>query len=104
MTLSGKACLAGVMGWPVEHSLSPRLHGYWLEKHRVDCAYVPFAVAPEELATALTALPALGLRGVNLTLPHKERALELCQWSIARGTLAIRGERAGNADRFPAVR
>jgi len=75
---SGKARLAGVMGWPVGHSLSPRLHGYWLEQYRIDGAYVPLAVAPDALATALTALPALGFRGVNLTVPHKERALELC--------------------------
>lgn len=78
MIPSGKARLAGVMGWPVEHSLSPRLHGYWLEHHRIDGAYVPLAVGPEDLPTALSALPALGFRGVNLTLPHKEQALDLC--------------------------
>jgi shikimate dehydrogenase len=60
VSLSGKARLAGVMGWPVEHSLSPRLHGYWLEQHGIDGAYVPLAVAPADLPTALTALPALG--------------------------------------------
>jgi shikimate dehydrogenase len=75
---SGKARLAGVIGWPVEHSLSPRLHGYWLEQYRIDGAYVPLAVGPEDLRTALSALRALGFRGVNLTLPHKEQALELC--------------------------
>ena len=78
MIPSGKARLAGVLGWPVEHSLSPRLHGYWLEHHRIDGAFVPLAVGPEDLRTALSALPALGFRGVNLTLPHKEQALELC--------------------------
>ena len=78
MTLSGKARLAGVMGWPVEHSLSPRLHGYWLEHHGIDGAYLPLAVAPDNLRTALSALPALGFRGVNLTLPHKEQALAIC--------------------------
>lgn len=78
MIPSGKARLAGVMGWPVEHSLSPRVHGYWLEHHRIDGAYVPLTVAPEDLETALSALPALGFRGVNLTVPHKERALGLC--------------------------
>jgi shikimate dehydrogenase len=78
VTASGKTRLAGVMGWPVEHSLSPRLHGYWLEQYRIDGAYVPLAVAPDALATALKALPALGFRGVNLTVPHKERALALC--------------------------
>ncbi|MEX2648783.1 MAG: shikimate dehydrogenase [Alphaproteobacteria bacterium] len=75
MTLSGKARVAGVMGWPVSHSRSPRLHGFWLEAYGIDGAYVPFAVRPEHLVQALGALPALGLAGVNLTVPHKEAAL-----------------------------
>lgn len=75
MAISGKAKLAGVMGWPVAHSLSPRLHGYWLECHRVDGAYVPLAVPPEKFASALHALPALGFAGANVTVPHKEAAL-----------------------------
>ena len=78
MTLSGSALLAGVMGWPIEHSRSPRLHGFWLERHGIDGAYLPFAVAPDKLAEAFRALPVLGLRGVNLTIPHKETALALC--------------------------
>lgn len=78
MIPSGKASLAGVMGWPVAHSLSPRLHGYWLEHYRIDGIYMPLAVAPEDLPAALSALPALGFRGVNLTLPHKEPALPIC--------------------------
>ncbi len=78
MTLSGKALLAGVMGWPVAHSQSPRLHGYWLAQHGIDGAYLPLPVQPDDLAAALRALPILGFRGVNLTLPHKERALEVC--------------------------
>jgi shikimate dehydrogenase len=75
--LSGRAALAGVMGWPVGHSLSPRLHGFWLRQHRIDGAYVPLAVAPDRLEQALRALPAIGFRGVNLTIPHKEPALAL---------------------------
>jgi shikimate dehydrogenase len=75
--LSGKAALAGVMGWPVGHSLSPRLHGFWLRRHRIDGAYLPLAVAPDRLEQALRALPALGFRGANLTIPHKEPALAL---------------------------
>jgi len=77
MTLSGRARLAGVMGWPVGHSRSPRLHGYWLAHYRIDGAYVPLPVAPEDLAQALKALPILGFAGVNLTIPHKERAAAL---------------------------
>lgn len=77
MNLTGKAKLAGVMGWPVGHSRSPRLHGYWLEKYKIDGAYVPLSVRPEDLGVALTALPKLGFAGVNLTIPHKEAALAL---------------------------
>jgi len=75
--LSGRAALAGIMGWPIGHSLSPRLHGCWLRRHRIDGAYVPLAVAPARLEQALRALPAMGFRGVNLTIPHKEPALAL---------------------------
>jgi len=75
--LSGHARLAGVMGWPVAHSLSPRLHGYWLDHYKIDGAYVPLPVEPEDFEHALTALPKLGFAGVNLTLPHKEAALAL---------------------------
>lgn len=77
MILSGKARLAGVLGWPVGHSRSPRLHGYWLERYGIDGAYVPLPVRPESLASVLRALPQMGFRGVNLTVPHKEAALDL---------------------------
>ncbi|MDD9990465.1 MAG: shikimate dehydrogenase [Rhodospirillales bacterium] len=73
--LSGAARLAGVVGWPVAHSRSPRIHGYWLEEKGIDGAYLPLAVRPDALAAALGALPALGFRGCNLTAPHKEAAL-----------------------------
>jgi shikimate dehydrogenase len=74
-TLSGRSRIAGVMGWPVAHSRSPRLHGYWLRKHGIDGAYIPLPVRPEQFATALRALPILGFAGVNVTVPHKEAAL-----------------------------
>ena len=75
--ISGAARLAGVMGWPVAHSLSPRLHGYWLEHYKIDGAYIPMPVAPNDFEGALKALPKLGFAGVNLTVPHKEAALAL---------------------------
>lgn len=74
MTISGKAKLAGVMGWPIGHSRSPRLHGYWLEQYGIDGAYVPLAVPPDRVEQAIRALPALGFRGCNVTVPHKEVA------------------------------
>ncbi len=75
--ISGAAKLAGVAGWPIGHSLSPALHGYWIAEHRLDAAYVPLAVRPEEFADVFKALPKLGFRGLNVTLPHKEAAYRL---------------------------
>jgi shikimate dehydrogenase len=67
----------GVMGWPVAHSLSPALHGYWLKQHGIDADYVKCAVPPDGLAAALKTLVAEDWRGCNLTIPHKEAAIEL---------------------------
>jgi shikimate dehydrogenase len=75
VTLSGTSRVAGVFGWPVDHSRSPRLHGYWLRQYGIDGAYIPFATHPSRLEQGIRALPALGFRGANVTLPHKERAL-----------------------------
>ncbi len=75
MTLTGKAKIAGVIGWPISHSRSPRLHGYWLREYGIDGAYVPMPVAPATVTDALRALPLLGFAGTNVTLPHKEAAL-----------------------------
>ena len=76
--LTGAARIAGVIGWPVAHSRSPRLHNYWLQRHGIDGAYVPLPVAPGALAAAVAGLRAAGLRGANVTLPHKEAAFSVC--------------------------
>ena len=62
------------MGWPVSHSLSPRLHGYWLRQYGIDGAYLPLAVDPAGFEDAVRGLAALGFRGANVTVPHKEAA------------------------------
>ena len=77
MRITGKTRLAGIMGWPVAHSRSPALHNFWIEEHGIDGAYVPLPVRPEQLAEALRALPLLGFRGCNLTIPHKQMALSI---------------------------
>jgi shikimate dehydrogenase len=76
--LSGRARVAGVVGWPVGHSRSPRLHGYWLRRYGIDGAYVPLPVRAEAFARALRALADLGFAGCNVTVPHKEAALATC--------------------------
>ena len=77
MNITGNTKVAGVMGWPVSHSKSPALHGFWLREHGIDGIYIPLAVKPENLRPALKALPMLGFMGVNLTVPHKENALNV---------------------------
>ena len=77
---SGAAAVVGLFGWPVKHSLSPLLHNHWLRELGIDGAYVPFSVPPERLEQALRALPALGVRGINITIPHKETAARLMDW------------------------
>lgn len=77
MILSGQARLAGVMGWPIKHSRSPYIHGFWLQDYGIDGAYVPLGIDPADLADAFRTLPKVGFRGWNITLPHKEAALRL---------------------------
>jgi len=77
MTHTDRFLLAGVMGDPVMHSRSPKLHNYWLAKYGLTGAYMPLAIAREHLRAALRALPALGFSGCNLTIPHKEAALKI---------------------------
>lgn len=72
MTITGKARLAGVLGWPVGHSRSPRLHNHWLQSLAIDGVYVPLAVAPADLPAVVAALPRMGFIGFNVTVPHKE--------------------------------
>jgi len=76
--ISGKARLAGVAGWPITHSRSPRLHNFWLRRYEIDGAYVPLAIEPGSFHKAVRALPKLGFSGCNVTLPHKEAALRVC--------------------------
>jgi shikimate dehydrogenase len=69
--------MAGVMGWPVMHSRSPKIHNYWFAKYGLAGTYVPLAIKADGLRAALRALPALGFAGCNLTIPHKEAAFEI---------------------------
>jgi shikimate dehydrogenase len=86
------------MGWPVAHSRSPLIHGYWLKRHGIAGSYIPLPVRPEDAVAAIRALPKLGFAGVNCTVPHKHSALEAADvvdelaWRIgAANTLVVRG-------------
>ena len=77
MQLSGKTSVVGIFGDPVEHSLSPRMQNAAIEAGGFDAVYVPFHVTAAQLCDAITGLRAMSLRGVNLTIPHKEAACHL---------------------------
>lgn len=82
-----KIPLAGVIGSPIAHSKSPRLHGHWLRKLGLAGHYVPMDVAPEDFEQVLRSLPKAGFVGVNVTVPHKEAALKLADVVTDRATL-----------------
>ncbi len=70
--LDGRTRLVGVMGWPVEHSLSPPMHNAAFEALGLNWCYLPLRVAPKRVAEALAGLRALGFVGANVTVPHKQ--------------------------------
>lgn len=75
--ISGNTRLLGLMGRPVGHSLSPRMHNASFSAEGVDYVYVAMDVRPEDLHAAVTGASALGFRGFNLTMPHKRAILPL---------------------------
>lgn len=79
--------LAGVIGMPVAHSRSPRLHAHWLARYGLAGHYVPMPVQPEHLAEVLRILPRAGFVGINVTIPHKEAVLTLADTVTDRAAL-----------------
>jgi shikimate dehydrogenase len=76
--LTGTARLAGITGWPVSHSRSPRLHGFWLDRYGIDGAYLPLPIEPARFPEAVRGLMLSGFAGINCTIPHKIAAFEVC--------------------------
>jgi shikimate dehydrogenase len=72
--MSPRKIQACIIGWPVAHSRSPIIHGYWLKKYGIDGSYTKRAVQPDEVAAFLRNLRAEGLAGCNVTIPHKQAA------------------------------
>lgn len=79
--------LAGVVGSPVAHSLSPRLHGFWLRRMGLAGHYVPIEVSQADLRQVLAAMPLMGFVGCNVTIPHKESVLGLADVVTDRAAL-----------------
>ena len=86
MTMA-KIPLAGVIGSPVAHSRSPRLHQHWLKKFGLAGHYVPMDVSHQNLEEVIRALPKAGFVGVNITVPHKETVMGIADLITDRATL-----------------
>jgi shikimate dehydrogenase len=76
MKVSGKTQIFGIIGCPIEHTLSPVMHNTAFEALGMEAVYLPFSVRPEDLGKATMALRALNVSGVNVTLPHKGAVIE----------------------------
>ena len=70
---------ACVIGWPVRHSRSPLIHGYWIAQYKLDAVYRSEEIAPEAFAEFLSQLASHGYVGANITIPHKEAALAMSE-------------------------
>jgi len=82
-----KIPLAGVIGSPIAHSKSPQLHGHWLKVNGLAGFYIPMDVAADDLESVLRTMPKMGFVGVNVTVPHKEKVMELADLVTDRATL-----------------
>ena len=82
---------AGVIGYPIDHSLSPKLHGYWLNRYGIKGTYEAIKSHPDDLKTTINHLKSNGFKGFNVTLPHKETVFTLCDEvsDVAQGIKAV---------------
>ena len=87
MTDHPRIPLAGVIGSPVAHSASPRLHMHWLKRYGIPGYYIPMDVSQDALREVISALPKAGFVGLNVTIPHKEKVLALADVVTDRAAL-----------------
>jgi len=85
--MTSRIPLAGVIGSPISHSKSPQIHQHWLKTLGLPGYYIPMDVVADDLRNVLRTLPAMGFVGVNITIPHKERVLDLADLVTDRATL-----------------
>ena len=82
--INAATTLVGLFGWPVTHSISPQMHNAAFAARQMNWRYLAFGVPPDRVPNAVAALPALGLRGVNVTVPHKQAVMpHLQHWTPA---------------------
>ena len=87
-TVNARTRLAGIIGWPVGHSLSPGMHNAAFAARGLNWAYLAFPVEPANVAAAIRGLAAVGSAGLNVTIPHKQAVLDACS-SVSEAVAAI---------------
>jgi len=86
--ITASTTLVGLIGWPISHSVSPVMHNAAFAELRMNWRYVPLPVRPERVAEAVAGVRALGMRGVNVTVPHKQAVMPfLDRWSPAAAAI-----------------
>ena len=88
-TIDTPPYLAGVIGHPISHSKSPKLHNYWLSKYNINGFYIPFSVPTDKLQASIKSLIGLGFNGVNVTIPHKTNVLSFADSVTDRAALIL---------------
>ena len=68
--------ITGLIGYPVAHSLSPRIHAYWIAEHNIDSEYKLFTTPPNRLRQTMLHMRKKNVAGVNITIPHKQNVIE----------------------------
>jgi shikimate dehydrogenase len=81
MLISSKAIKAAVIGNPISHSLSPKIHNFLLEKHQIDGVYLALKIEKNDLAICVDSLVKMGFAGFNVTVPHKEEIFKICDYT-----------------------
>ena len=81
MLISSKAIKAAVIGNPISHSLSPKIHNFLLEKHQIDGVYLALKIEKNDLAICVESLIKMGFAGFNVTAPHKEEIFKICDYT-----------------------
>lgn len=75
--MNNEFTVTGVIGYPISHTVSPKMHSFWMSRYGVKGYYIPLKVKPDDLEKALQLLCVIGFKGVNITIPHKEKAAAL---------------------------
>lgn len=100
MRITGATKVFAVIGDPVGHSLSPLMHNGWIEDHGLDAVYVALPLRSADPVAAIRAMGQFGMKGANVTVPHKEAAAKAAGWAEGEAANVLRWEADGSLSAF----